>query len=169
MSQVKHFQKSKKFNSVVNEFLQFANLALSNIWQYTMYHKSQTLKEPKDWQTHLTNWSRPPTANWWVLAGFTKIVYSPTFFSFSFVTTSFLQRKDNSYSVQKTQMELSVRSVIPALKRLTARIQGQHSYSDFQVNLGYSEMPSFPNKTPKTKRLKVVTRSEKSGSKWRHD
>ena len=71
MSQVKHFQKGKKFNRVVNEFLQFANSALSNIWQYTMYHKSQTLKEPKDRKTHLTNCSRPPTANWCVLAGFT--------------------------------------------------------------------------------------------------
>ena len=33
--------------------------------------QSQTLKEAKQPQTHLTNWSRPPTANWWVLAGFT--------------------------------------------------------------------------------------------------
>lgn len=43
--------------------------------------------------SYLTYWSLPPTAKWCVFAGLTKMVYSPTFLSPSFTTTSLLPNK----------------------------------------------------------------------------
>lgn len=45
---------------------------------------------------YLTYWSLPPTAKWCVFAGFTKMVYSPTFLSPSLTTASLLERQENT-------------------------------------------------------------------------
>lgn len=51
--------------------------------------------------SYLTYWSLPPTVKWWVFAGFTKMVYSPTFFSPSFTTTSLLPRQHKDTEREK--------------------------------------------------------------------